>query len=697
MDNNLEAIATTEKSRKINVISKETVHHICSGQVVLDLAVAIKELVENSVDSGATCIDVKLIDYGKTSITVSDNGSGVLEQDFVGLGLKHHTSKLREFTDLQDVSTFGFRGEALSSLCSLSDVTITTKHCENEHAYKLQFDRNGKLEKKEVCARETGTTVCVKNIFKSLPVRIKEFEKNIKREFSKAIQILYGYCLVSTGIKITCTNKLDKKLESLIVATNGADNVLENAHCIFGKKNLNGISLVDVVPPDQSIKEEFNLPEDIIVDFTWEFYISSCEHSMGRGTPDRQFFFVNGRPCNLTKTSKLINNLYHKYNNKQYPFIYLNLKLNQQSADVNVTPDKRTIFLLQEKLIFATIKMSLQSKWSKMQGNFSEQTLNQLQVSFKRNFVRKSSISPPSKKPLLSSSNSNEYDDGLNNEQCNYDSVLNRGEKINIVEIEKLPDREIKIDMETIVKAVKLKSELKEKDENIDYKIKFRAEIDTAKNDDAEEELKRQLTKENFTQMEVIGQFNLGFIITKLDGDIFIVDQHASDEKYRFEKLNNETKLKTQKLVIPKPLNLTAVNETILLDHQDFFHANGFTFEIYENEQVGKRVKLVGMPVSGNWQFGQTDIEELIFLIKEGDSEGINSNLLKGKIIRPTRVRDMLASRACRSAVMIGTALNTSEMERLLTQMSQMENPWNCPHGRPTIRHLLSLKLLHNS
>ncbi|CAD6228244.1 GSCOCG00006425001-RA-CDS [Cotesia congregata] len=695
MEENVEIVATTAKSKKINVISKETVHHICSGQVVLDLAVAIKELVENSADSGANCIDVKLVDYGKTSITVSDNGSGVLEHDFEGLGLKHHTSKLRDFSDLLEVSTFGFRGEALSSLCSLSDVTITTKHLENEHAYKLQFDRNGRLENKEICARERGTTVCVKNIFKSLPVRIKEFEKNLKREFSKAIQILYGYCLVSTGIKITCTNKVDKKSEASIVATNGADNVLDNAYCIFGKKNLNGISIVDIITPDQSIREEFHLPEDLSVDFSWEFYVSSCEHSMGRGSPDRQFFFVNGRPCNLTKISKLINNLYHKYNNKQYPFVYLNLKLNQQSADVNVTPDKRTIFLLQEKLIFGTIKMSLQTKWDKMQGNFTEQALTQLQVSFKRNLVRNSSTSPPSKKLQLSLNDLNENKNNNNEEYNRIENEFVRQE-IDVTKLKKLPDREIKIDIESVVAAAELKTKRQE-NKDLEYKIKFRAEIDVAKNNDAEEELKKQLTKENFMEMKIIGQFNLGFIITQLDGDLFLIDQHASDEKFRFEKLNSETKLKTQKLVIPKPLNLTAVNETILLEHQEFFHANGFSFDVNEDDQVGKRIKLIGMPVSGYWQFGQTDIEELIFLIKEGDPEGVNSNLLEGKILRPSRIRQMLASRACRSAVMIGTALNTSEMQRLLTQMSQMQNPWNCPHGRPTIRHLLSLNLLHNS
>lgn len=103
---------------------------------------------------------------------------------------------------------------------------------------------------------------------------------------------------------------------------------------------------------------------------------------------------------------------------------------------------------------------------------------------------------------------------------------------------------------------------------------------------------------------------------------------------------------------------------------------------------------LTGIPISGNWQFDQQDIEELIFLIKEGGTDIMNGSLNNDKILRPSRVRQMLASRACRSAVMIGTNLNYSEMKRLINQMGIMKNPWNCPHGRPTIRHLISLKLL---
>ncbi|KAF7988329.1 hypothetical protein HCN44_000902 [Aphidius gifuensis] len=679
---NDEPVATQEESKKINVINKETVHKICSGQVVLDLAVAIKELVENSLDSGATSVDVKLIDHGKSCITVSDNGSGVLESDFEGLGLRHHTSKLRDFSDIFEVSTFGFRGEALSSLCSLSDVTIITNNSNNKHAYKLKFDKNGNLEKKDICAREIGTTVIVKNIFKNLPVRAKEFHRNIKKEFSRAVQILYGYCLVSTGIKITCTNTIDGKTTNKIVGTNRSNSVLDMQY--------------QYLVPDDDIIEEFNLPNDIVIDFKWNFLTSSCEHGMGRASPDRQFFFVNGRPCNILKIAKLINNIYHKFNNKQYPFVFINLLLNQLNTDVNVTPDKRTIFLTQEKLILAVIKMSLLKKWQKMQGNFKSQTLEQLQYTLKRNLTSPSrENTPPQKKKMIQlKQHVNDADNVDDSGNADATDVDNKN-KIDEIYYEKLPDSEMKINIDIIKLSMKKKCELNNIDNNCNNNIKFRAKIDPSKSSDAEKELMKELSTESFIKMKIIGQFNLGFIIAELDDDLFIIDQHATDEKYRFEKLNNETILKTQKLIIPKSLNLSSLNETILIDNRKFFDANGFTFNINTNDDYGKRVMLTGIPVSGNWQFDQQDIEELIFLIKEGGTvDDVMMNQDNGKILRPSRVRQMLASRACRGAVMIGTNLNHSEMKRLINQMGVMKNPWNCPHGRPTIRHLISLKLL---
>ncbi|XP_073742478.1 mismatch repair endonuclease PMS2 isoform X3 [Callorhinus ursinus] len=216
---------------------------------------------------------------------------------------------------------------------------------------------------------------------------------------------------------------------------------------------------------------------------------------------------------------------------------------------------------------------------------------------------------------------------------------------------------------------------------------KFRAKICPGENQAAEEELRKEISKAMFAEMEIIGQFNLGFIITKLNADIFIVDQHATDEKYNFEMLQQHTALQGQRLIAPQTLNLTAVNEAVLIENLEIFRKNGFDFVIDEGAPVTKRAKLISLPTSKNWTFGPQDIDELIFMLS--DSPGV--------MCRPSRVRQMFASRACRKSVMIGTALNTSEMKKLITHMGEMDHPWNCPHGRPTMRHIANLDVISQS
>lgn len=213
---------------------------------------------------------------------------------------------------------------------------------------------------------------------------------------------------------------------------------------------------------------------------------------------------------------------------------------------------------------------------------------------------------------------------------------------------------------------------------------RFRAKICPGENQAAEEELRKEISKTMFAEMEVIGQFNLGFIITKLDADLFIVDQHATDEKYNFEMLQQHTALQGQRLIRPQTLNLTAVNEAVLIENLEIFRKNGFDFVIDESAPITERAKLISLPTSKNWTFGPQDIDELIFMLS--DSPGV--------MCRPSRVRQMFASRACRKSVMIGTALNASEMKKLITHMGEMDHPWNCPHGRPTMRHIANLDVI---
>lgn len=215
----------------------------------------------------------------------------------------------------------------------------------------------------------------------------------------------------------------------------------------------------------------------------------------------------------------------------------------------------------------------------------------------------------------------------------------------------------------------------------------FRAKIAPDSNSCAENELRKNISKDMFQRMKVLGQFNLGFIIAKLDNDLFIVDQHASDEKFNFEDQQRNTTIKSQRLIAPQKLELTAANEAILMDNAEIFRKNGFEFEIDPNAEAMKKIKLVSLPTSRNWTFGVEDIEELIFMLS--DSPGV--------MCRPSRVRKMFASRACRMSIMVGTALNHAQMKKILCHMGEIEHPWNCPHGRPTMRHLVNLGMLPSS
>lgn len=155
---------------------------LCSGQVITCLSDAVKELLDNSLDAGATVVEIRLKDTGLTSIEVIDNGTGIAEADFEELCLKYTTSKISSFEDLKTVRSFGFRGEALSSICSLGSLRIVTKRAEDEVGHILEYDEHGKITKKMVSPRTKGTTVIVTNLFQSLPVRRKYLEKQIRSQ-----------------------------------------------------------------------------------------------------------------------------------------------------------------------------------------------------------------------------------------------------------------------------------------------------------------------------------------------------------------------------------------------------------------------------------------------------------------------------------------------------------------------------------
>lgn len=226
-----------------------------------------------------------------------------------------------------------------------------------------------------------------------------------------------------------------------------------------------------------------------------------------------------------------------------------------------------------------------------------------------------------------------------------------------------------------------------------------------------EERLSLTVSKEDFSRMHIIGQFNLGFILAIRPGnppttadELFIIDQHASAEKYNFERLQSSTVVQNQRLVHPRTLDLTAIEEEIIIENNPTLLKNGFLVSVDQSGDfpVGQRCRLLSLPMSREVTFDVKDLEELIALLADspvascpdpaspaGRTPG--ARMMQHTVPRPSKVRRMFAMRACRSSVMVGKALSRAQMERLVRHMSTIDKPWNCPHGRPTMRHLLGL------
>ncbi|CDU16132.1 DNA mismatch repair protein PMS1, putative [Plasmodium yoelii] len=342
---------------KIKSIGDESIHNICSSQVIFTLSNVVKELVENSIDAGATEIKVKLVENGIKIIEVSDNGNGIKKINFENVCARHATSKISEFDDIHNIlDTLGFRGEALNSLCMLSDLCISTKHDEFEHGYLLKFDKFGKLIHEEPIARLRGTTVSCENIFKNIPIRKKDLIKNIKSQLNDLLTLMQQYAIIYHEIKFMIFNVVTQKgctKNMNMLITNGSDDIKKNFYSIFGKKNIG--NLID-----------FNITNE---NWLVKGYIS--DSNSGRRDKDLQFYYMNNRPIHVIKNvNKIINTIYREFNSRLYPIIIFNILSDSKNIDINVTPDKREVFFTFENELCEEIKTELIKLLTPKTSNF---------------------------------------------------------------------------------------------------------------------------------------------------------------------------------------------------------------------------------------------------------------------------------------------------------------------------------------
>lgn len=298
-------------------------------------------------------------------VEVQDNGTGISPENHESLALKHYTSKLSTYSDLSTLETFGFRGEALSSLCALSKFTVVTcLQSDAPRGSKLEFETSGKLKSTSMVAAQKGTTVSVENLFKNLPVRRRELERNIKREWGKVISLLNQYACIQTGVKFTVSQQPNKGKRIVLFSTKGNKSTRENIVNVFGAKTLAGLVVLDLKldlePTTSGLSQKWSTQKDgdaheVLV----RGHVSRPVHGEGRQTPDRQMFYVNSRPCGLPQFAKVFNEVYRSYNSSQSPFIFADIQLDTHLYDVNVSPDKRTILLHDQGRMLDNLRESL--------------------------------------------------------------------------------------------------------------------------------------------------------------------------------------------------------------------------------------------------------------------------------------------------------------------------------------------------
>lgn len=297
-------------------------------------------------------------------IEVQDNGTGISPENHESLALKHYTSKLSTYSDLSTLETFGFRGEALSSLCALSKFTVVTcLQADAPKGSKLEFETSGKLGSTSMVAAQKGTTVSVENLFKNLPVRRRELERNIKREWGKVISLLNQYACIQTGVKFTVSQQPNKGKRIVLFSTKGNKSTRENIVNVFGAKTMTGLVVLDLkldLEPTTGLTQKWSTQKDgDSHEVHIRGHVSRPVHGEGRQTPDRQMFYVNSRPCALPQFAKVFNEVYRSYNSSQSPFIFADIQLDTHLYDVNVSPDKRTILLHDQGRMLDNLRESL--------------------------------------------------------------------------------------------------------------------------------------------------------------------------------------------------------------------------------------------------------------------------------------------------------------------------------------------------
>ena len=606
---------------KIIILDEHTANKIAAGEVVERPASIVKELCENSIDAGAAAITVEIKNGGISLIKVVDNGSGISKDDVEIAFEKHSTSKIRNADDLNSIATMGFRGEALASIASVSRVELITRMAEDLEGSKIKVD-GGNVGEREEVGCPVGTGISVRDLFFNTPARYKF----LKKDYTEA-----GYVEdVVTRLALGYPNISFKFVNSgsIAIHTPGSNELLACAYSIFGSTAKAAVK----VKYDESSIEVEGL---------------AGKPEIARSNRSQQIFFINNRYVkNKTITSAVEEAYKTLIPAAKFPFIILNIKLDPQLVDVNVHPTKQEVRFSDESLIFRAVYHAL-----------------------KNTLFGGTNLVPEFDSKVQSSSNTGSFrmdvkESGKNTyEQKEMTGIFNNKFKSTIVPC---LEQSVSGNNYNGFSEPKLQYKVSDvKESQVAGQVTDYAPTkDLSK--DSEEDAGRRI------DFKVIGTAFATYIIVEVGDEIYIIDQHAAHERVIYEKLKKEWdkgKQLAQMLLIPEVIELTHKEISLIEENMEMLSEVGFSIEQFGNNTV----KISAIPLFLN----KSDAKE-IFL---GTIDGL---------VDLSRVREKKAEEsilfmvACKAAVKANYSLRQEEISALLSSMMNLENPYTCPHGRPT-------------
>lgn len=632
----------------ITVLDQNTINKIAAGEVIERPASVVKELLENAIDADATAVTVEIKDGGTTFIRVTDNGCGISKEQVPLAFLSHSTSKIKSVEDLFTISSLGFRGEALASIAAVSQVELITKTSNALTGIRYQIQGGEERSVEEIGAPE-GTTFIARNLFYNTPAR-KEFLKTPATEGAHVADLVEKLALSHPEVSIRFIQNNQNKLH-----TSGNHNIKDMIYTVFGREIAANLLEIGVQKPEVSIGGYIGKPV------------------IARGNRNYENYFINGRYIKSSIISRAIEEAYKPFMMQhKYPFTMLHFRIEPELLDVNVHPTKMELRFRDGEmvyhLVFQAVSQALAHKelipeveLVKRENGRAQALMKPLPEPFekKRRMAMENTASPedsfPKRLTPLKNSSVREKDtlgenwlspSGDNNQVISHVMAGKEG-------LEKQAACEISSQKPAYVHQSSQNPQRESKQLDLfDGKL---------------------LEPKARSKHKLIGQLFDTYWMVEFNEQLYIIDQHAAHEKVLYEKTMATLKSReyaSQLLSPPIILTLNRNEEVLLQKHMNYFTDIGFEIEPFGGREYAVR----GVPAN---LFSIAKKELLLEMIDGLTDDGVAHS--------PDMIYEKVASMSCKAAVKGGNRLSVAEANELIDQLLNLENPYACPHGRPTI------------